>query len=516
MGELRTKQKTPLAQVDEAMVVETMGGRIHVQWDQSAQATPHGQLVFFAEFLNVAGVFDDWVDACPLSYTSGNASDKRDVLGTVLLGILAGNKRYAHLSSIRGDAVAAKALGLSKLVSPDAVRRALMCIDQQASAAWMRPALMNSVLPALDKPWVLDIDTTIKTLFGHQEGAQVSYNPHKPGRPSHALHTYWVGNLRLVLDVQLSAGKQHTSAHAKEGLCKLLDELPLDKRPYLLRGDCAFGNEPMLIECEQRKQPYLFRLKQTARVKQMLVRLFNRSHWTAANALSQGWQATEDRIKLTGWTQERRVVVLRRRIQQDVVLTSKAHAGSEQLTLALACEEEIEDGKLWEYTVLISNVEQDLQAIAQLYRDRCDCENGFDELKNQWGWGGFTTQDLNRNQTMARTIALIYNWWSWYARAGNPGERLEAMTSRPLLLAAVGRAVSHAGQTMLYLTLMHAKMEKVKSLIANIRAALNHVRQVARQFKKRDTWATLLTYISDKIVHALSPPPQLLIGLRSG
>ncbi|MHB1673818.1 MAG: hypothetical protein ACYCSP_06160, partial [Acidobacteriaceae bacterium] len=39
---------------------------------------------------------------------------------------------------------------------------------------------------ALDAPWILDIDTTIKTLFGKQSGAEVSYNPHKPGRPSHA------------------------------------------------------------------------------------------------------------------------------------------------------------------------------------------------------------------------------------------------------------------------------------------------------------------------------------------
>jgi hypothetical protein len=117
---------------------------------------------------------------------------------------------------------------------------------------------------------------------------------------------------------------------------------------------------------------------------------------------------------------------------------------------------------------------------------------------------------------MARVIALIYNWWSWYARAGHPGERLEGVTSRPLLLAAVGRAVSHAGQTMLYLTSMHAKTEKVKSLIAHIRAALSHVRQAAQQFKKIDAWATLLAYISDKIVQALSPPPQLLIGLRPG
>jgi hypothetical protein len=100
--------------------------------------------------------------------------------------------------------------------------------------------------------------------------------------------------------------------------------------------------------------------------------------------------------------------------------------------------------------VLVTDVDYPLESIGQLYRDRADAENAFDELKNQWGLSGFTTQDLNRCQTVARACALVYNWWSWYCRAAHPGGRLEAITSRPLLLAAVGKAASHANQTTLY------------------------------------------------------------------
>lgn len=50
------------------------------------------------------------------------------------------------------------------------------------------------------------MDTTIKPVFGHQQGAEVGYNPHKPGRPSHAYHTLMVRNLRLVLDVEVRPG----------------------------------------------------------------------------------------------------------------------------------------------------------------------------------------------------------------------------------------------------------------------------------------------------------------------
>jgi hypothetical protein len=223
---------------------------MHVRWDQDAAATPHGQLVFFAEFLAATGVFERWVSSCPLEYRSGNAPDKRDVLGTLMMGMLAGHRRYAHITALRGDAVAAQALGMNKVVSEDALRRALERIDEAASTAWMRPALMHSVREALDKPWVLDIDATIKPLYGRQEGAEIGYNPSKPKRPSHVLHTFWVGNLRLVLDVQVSSGKQHTSVHAKAALGRLLDELG-DKRPALVRGDSGYGNEGILLELEQ-------------------------------------------------------------------------------------------------------------------------------------------------------------------------------------------------------------------------------------------------------------------------
>ena len=84
---------------------------------------------------------------------------------------------------------------------------------------------MGSVQAALNTPWIMEIDTAIKPLYGKQESPQVSYNPHKPGRPSHALHTYWVANLRLVLDVVVSPGKEHSEAKAPLGLMNILRQL---------------------------------------------------------------------------------------------------------------------------------------------------------------------------------------------------------------------------------------------------------------------------------------------------
>ncbi len=89
---------------------------------------------------------------------------------------------------------------------------------------------------------------------------------------------------------------------------------------------------------------------------------------------------------------------------------------------------------------------------------------------------------------------------------------MEAITSRALLLAGVGRAVKHAGQTTLYLTPMHAAIDKLLALITNIRAALSHVRSVAEQLPKTDRWKTFVDYVVAKITRPMPPwlPPNRL------
>lgn len=178
----------------------------------------------------------------------------------------------------------------------------------------------------------------------------------------------------------MSPGKQHSAAHAKPGMTALLDQLPAAQKPALVRGDCGFGNEPFINDLEQRDQAYLFKLRQTKGVKKLLASLFRRDDWIEPVGGDQGWWAIEDTLKLVGWDKARRVVVLRRPIKQEIALTQQDPA---QYQLLLP-DETI---KAWEYAVLVTNTVFDLQAIAQLYRDRADCENGFDELKNQWGLG---------------------------------------------------------------------------------------------------------------------------------
>ena len=169
--------------------------------------------------MKTGGVFERWVDYCPMKFTSPNAPIPRDLLGTILLSVLSGHTRYSHISEMRNDPVNASLLGMTKIVSEDAVRRGLRDnISEEADTYWLRKTLLNTYQPILNEDWILDVDTTIKTLYGKQEGSVVGYNHHKPGRPSHTYHSYMIANLRLILDVDVHAGNEHASKHTAPGI----------------------------------------------------------------------------------------------------------------------------------------------------------------------------------------------------------------------------------------------------------------------------------------------------------
>jgi hypothetical protein len=218
--------------------LDSFAGMVHVEWDRAAALTPLGQSPLFIDFLKTVGLFDALDADCPLRYASPNAPKKRDVLGAAMLvpglfdpGMLSGHKRYAHIAALRCDGVPPEPLGMSKIVSEDAVRRAFKAIDEEEGATWLRRHLDYCAAPLSSEPWALDVDTTVKPLYGHQEGAVVGYNPKKPGRPSHCYHTCSMAGTRLVLDVDVTAGDAHASKHSAPGLWALLDRIPRDCWP---------------------------------------------------------------------------------------------------------------------------------------------------------------------------------------------------------------------------------------------------------------------------------------------
>lgn len=132
--------------------LDVHGKRLYVEWDPHAPVTPLGQLVYFSQFLATAGLFRDWGADCSLQYTSPNAPAKTDVLGTMALSILAGNRRYAHVTALRGDTVNPQGLGMSRVLSEDSVRGAFQGEAAEPLERWQQKHLLRSVEPVLKEP----------------------------------------------------------------------------------------------------------------------------------------------------------------------------------------------------------------------------------------------------------------------------------------------------------------------------------------------------------------------------
>jgi hypothetical protein len=353
--------------------------------------------------------------------------------------------------------------------------------------------------PLLSEPWILDVDATVKPLYGHQEGAVVGYNPHKPGRPSHTYHSYLIANLRLVLDVEVQAGNRHHSKHSSPGLWELLGRLPRSHWPMFIRGDRDWGTEANMARAEQEGLGYVFKLRLTARVKRLVERLMGGAEWSPAG---QGWQGAEGWLRLSGWSRQRRVVVLRRRLSRDLAVADQ----SDPHQLRLSFAELSDEVQVYEYAVLVTSLPDEILTIAQHYRDRGDCENHFDELKNHWGWGGFTSHDLKRCRFMARIMALVYNWWSLFVRLADPNKHTEAITSRPLLLQAVGKQTRHGGQTRLVISSMHGRGNWAQTACRRMARFFKDLMATAEQLTPTKRWYRILSQATDEV------PPRTAIA----
>jgi Transposase DDE domain group 1 len=249
-------------------------------------------LIFFFLFLQAGGRWEEFLSKCPLHYTGNRGSGADHIMGTVLLSVLNGHWRYAHINGIRGDGINPGLLGLRGTVSEDAVH----------SGSWLH-------LTRFRIPLVLDIDVTVKPLYGRLEGTVVGYKPRNPGRPSHVYHSYFVANLRISLGVEVRPENKRAAAKGLPELWEMLEKLPHDQWPTFSRGDSGYGCESIMLEHEERGLPYLFKLRHTPKVKELVVRMMRQGAlWQDCG---DGWQALETTLRLSGWTRERRIVLVR-------------------------------------------------------------------------------------------------------------------------------------------------------------------------------------------------------------
>lgn len=411
----------------------TYGGNVRLCPTGDA-LTPFGGLVPWAAFQKRSGLLEALAATCPVKRTSPNAAPVFDVLTSFGLTVLCDGRRFAHVQRLREDPTLNELFGLQGVVSDDTLRRFMASVPEAEGAAWVAAAAQR-LWGALPDKLILDWDSTVQTKYGHQEGAAVGYNPQRRGRKSfHPLLAVAAGT-RLCPYYRFRSGDTVTASQW-EGAMEECQEWLGRARGWLNRGDLGLGHERICAwhEASAARPYYLFRLKLTANVKRAIAAV-PESSWQGPARLGV-LQVAEINLRLPDWSCARRVVVGRRCLGQ----ISKEVAG----TFWDQAEHEFEA-----YVTSLPLAQANAWQVIELYRQRADAENVFDELKHQWSLEGFCCHKRNATALAARLGLLIYNLWHLFLRLLEPGRHVESAGGRRWFLLIAARLVQSGRQKTL-------------------------------------------------------------------
>src|SRR4051794_27443879 len=281
-----------------SVVLDTFAGRVHVEWEPAAPVTALGHLPFFVEFLKQGGLFDSWVAACPLHYTSPNASKKRDVLGTMVLSILAGHR--SHHGGARGWRQPGPA---GDGASEDAVRRALKKMPERRSGC--AAISMRRRCWGFRGFWTW-MPRSNRCSATRKERAIIRTS--RGGRRTRCTPTGWPAcawswmsrpamSMRRRIRRRRCGGSAGPLTVAAARGCRFWDGA--DHEPG------RAGRDAVPVQVAQHAQR----------------QAVDRESYGRGRLAGQGWQGKASTLRLQGWSRHRRI--LRRRLAREVLVTDR-------------------------------------------------------------------------------------------------------------------------------------------------------------------------------------------------
>jgi hypothetical protein len=430
----------PQGEGEERFRFECAGGAVAVT-ASTDRLTPYGGAAAWSHYLEQLGVVADLARRFPLERSSPNATPVGDVVQAFMFNCLMGGRRFAHARRVQDDQALAVILGMKKgrLCGEDALYRMMEKVPREQARRWLAWS-ERDLYAALPAAFVGDWDSTVNTRYGKQEDVARGYNPHKPGRGSHHPLLCVVAGTRLALYMEWRPGNEVSAGHWIEAMERVWSHPDVPGRLQLNRGDIGFAQEKIMAWHEMpgvARPRYLFKLKLTANVRRAIAKV-PWPEWDGQPSIGME-QYAEIRVKLDGWSCERRVIVTR--------ILKPANPTPQDVFWGLDQEE---------FCAYVTNLDVQQATPPQIvltYRKRGDAENVFDELKNQWGFSGFCSGKGVVSETAARLLLLTYNLWSLFVRVlKEEGCHREAITSRDDLLVMPAKLVESGRQKTLKLS----------------------------------------------------------------
>jgi len=373
---------------------KNMTGSQGVAWAfTDKQFTAWGGLRIFEEMLRRLG-WQEVLAKAPLPAVGSNRGiDPVLMVQGFLVTVWTGGARFAHTALVRFDAALRGIFGLSHVASVSTFSRFFRRFGRKENETlfeYLSGWLWQQVQGAT---WTVDLDSSVLTRYGSQEGAEVGYNPWHRGERSHHPLMAFAAESRMVVSAWLRPGNTTDSSNAENFLTEVLRIFGQRHRIGLLRCDSGFCIGSFLDLVEANHISYIVPARLLATVKRQVAGI---KSWIE---IGGGVGVSEFTYQAHGWSKARRVIVVRQRTADR----SKAR--------------QLLEVPGYGYSVFITNLTLPPLQVRSLYQGRADSENRIKELLQDLAISGFVSQKFWATEAAFRMACCAYNLMALFRQA---------------------------------------------------------------------------------------------------
>ena len=354
-----------------------------------------GGAYFFHEFLQVLQLRHFLAQNLHYSRRNRRYSLSQMILALVYPLVL-GLDRLETASFLRSNGTFQYLTGLESFPDPQTLRRFLLQAPDSFLQQMHRMSdrlLQNFIhLPEHRSRLIFDLDSTVVTVFGHQEHAEVGYNPRYRGKRSYDPLLCIESNSSYLWDTELRPGNAGTWDGSVELMATCFLNVPRDIREIRVRADAGFGFHQVLEILEARAAQYAV----VARLTQAFKRLLPGLRYESVNPQ---WEMAEFQYRPHGWPQARRFVVTRRFIPDEEPQSTLFTLGR------------------YVYRAWATNMNLTPAGIWHFYDGRAGMEPRICELREDYALRKIPTGSFAANALYLEIIRLAYNLVTAFQRS---------------------------------------------------------------------------------------------------
>ena len=364
--------------------------------------TPWGGMQEMKKIIDRTGISSKLQELGLPSGTSNNSIDAIAIVESFWVSIWIGCFRFSQTAVVKVDEVLRNIFGWERVPSGTTFGRFFKKFTPSMNHQLFIDLYSWFFEQLTFDNYTLDVDSSVITRYGEQEGSKKGYNPKKPGRNSHHPLFAFVNDIRMVANCWNRSGNTGSSSNCINFLEETFTILK-NKKVGLFRADSGFCTSSILDYIEGKGVAYVMSCKLYARLQS---EIYDISNWVA---IGEGLWISEITHKQGDWKKARRIVV----IKQSEEIRPKA-TGKKLKTLFSTLG--IADDKVYNtrYHAFVTNQSLPATEIWSQYKRRGDAENRIKELKEDFGAEGFCMDSFCATETAMRFTMVAYNLMSLF------------------------------------------------------------------------------------------------------